>query len=898
MLGVELFAKLAQLRDPVLSQEMLKRLNGAQLSPAAKAAALQSPLMRAAVATLERTCEADVMWSSGGAGGRWARELRGDPPSAAPEGGRDGAISAPPVLNSTAEIQRRYLEQKAVADMTAHGAEYSTLPPVDVASETSPRMAPEPRARARRAGRQGDVSLPPIEEGASAGRLDGQHTGSVDRLPAELQERATAASAQVADLKRRLERSVEELERRAAAEQTTARGVAREADPWRGISEERVRKLQQLLRGATARERKAQEALALAEDQQRRDAEEVAAVEAAQELEAAIEDEVAQPSRAKRQSKRQQRQGAVSAPPDERRRAKRSPRAERPERQQPEKLAAVVVPPKQKYRAPVDDEDRQVRAEATKAKEGEAMEHDIHSLNAKLQDELQVLAAESSGDGESLSFAGVHQLLRQSGVYGERFSKADASSLFFEVLRSHGPGRPMMHADGPRGKGTNRMQQMSDGRLQLAEVPRLLRRVAARLFVSDTLQDEWGNKIPAHRSEEEAYHFLLAQHICAPNVEHADDGGSGLYLATGRSPRRSPRSKSRSPNRSPRATPAPNRRAKKPPVVTADSESDEEAAESSEDGDEFELDDDEYDENEQPAEYQDSDEEEDDGEDSAGEGVRKQRTAKKQRAWVASQLKEIFVAYASFGDAMNMTELSLPKFIKLLKDCQVIDNKSVRRGDVDLAFTSIVGKSKRKSITHAEFEDALRLIANKKFGVKRSAAALKNAGPALEAYDSFITDYILEHGRVLGADLAPPSAKGLKSAPVQSLIASNERALRQVFLAYAHDPTLHRPILSLQNFCVLCLQLGISPPVPKPDLARCFRAVNIGVAADGNEGEMDFEEYVECLYRLSRHPSVDSVTAGTLPQEKFAVLLETVAGSPALRKLETKLGKVRTLTLS
>ena len=57
---------------------------------------------------------------------------------------------------------------------------------------------------------------------------------------------------------------------------------------------------------------------------------------------------------------------------------------------------------------------------------------------------------------------------------------------------------------------------------------------------------------------------------------------------------------------------------------------------------------------------------------------------------------------------------------------------------------------------------------------------------------------------------------------------------------------------------------------------------------------MDFEEYVECLYRLSRHPSVDSVTAGTLPQEKFAVLLETVAGSPALRKLETKLGKVRT----
>ena len=56
-------------------------------------------------------------------------------------------------------------------------------------------------------------------------------------------------------------------------------------------------------------------------------------------------------------------------------------------------------------------------------------------------------------------------------------------------------------------------------------------------------------------------------------------------------------------------------------------------------------------------------------EDGAGESSR-------DRAAEGDQLRDIFVAYCSFGDAMNMTDLSAEKFLKLLRDCKVIDNST------------------------------------------------------------------------------------------------------------------------------------------------------------------------------------------------------------------------------
>jgi hypothetical protein len=69
-----------------------------------------------------------------------------------------------------------------------------------------------------------------------------------------------------------------------------------------------------------------------------------------------------------------------------------------------------------------------------------------------------------------------------------------------------------------------------------------------------------------------------------------------------------------------------------------------------------------------------------------------------------------------------------------------------------------------------------------------------------------------------------------------------------MFSAYAHDPTLRKPLLGLGEFCVLCNAIGLSPPVSKPDLARTFRVVNAGAASDGREEALDMNEFIECVF--------------------------------------------------
>ena len=65
----------------------------------------------------------------------------------------------------------------------------------------------------------------------------------------------------------------------------------------------------------------------------------------------------------------------------------------------------------------------------------------------------------------------------------------------------------------------------------------------------------------------------------------------------------------------------------------------------------------------------------------------------------------------------------------------------------------------------------------------------------------------------------------------------------------------------------------------KPDLARTFRVVNAGAASDGREEALDMNEFIECLFRLCKHPRLDSVTAGTSGEERLAMLLEKMANS-------------------
>ncbi|KAL8275410.1 hypothetical protein Esti_000622 [Eimeria stiedai] len=69
--------------------------------------------------------------------------------------------------------------------------------------------------------------------------------------------------------------------------------------------------------------------------------------------------------------------------------------------------------------------------------------------------------------------------------------------------------------------------------------------------------------------------------------------------------------------------------------------------------------------------------------------------------------KEAFAAYTK-----GACEMDGRTFNKILKDCKILDSK-VTSVDADLIFAKVKAKGAKK-ITHAEFEEALRLVAVKK----------------------------------------------------------------------------------------------------------------------------------------------------------------------------------------
>ena len=77
-----------------------------------------------------------------------------------------------------------------------------------------------------------------------------------------------------------------------------------------------------------------------------------------------------------------------------------------------------------------------------------------------------------------------------------------------------------------------------------------------------------------------------------------------------------------------------------------------------------------------------------------------------------ASLEEVFAQFCSFGSAKTATELDNAKWAKLCKDSGLVD-KLFSKADVDLTFSKVVQKGKRK-MAYPEFVEALRLVAAKK----------------------------------------------------------------------------------------------------------------------------------------------------------------------------------------
>lgn len=79
-----------------------------------------------------------------------------------------------------------------------------------------------------------------------------------------------------------------------------------------------------------------------------------------------------------------------------------------------------------------------------------------------------------------------------------------------------------------------------------------------------------------------------------------------------------------------------------------------------------------------------------------------------------STLKDVFIDFASFGNRTSRGGLDGRGFVKLIKDCKLLD-KAFTTTDADLIFsnTKVKPKSERR-ITYDEFLIALQLVAERK----------------------------------------------------------------------------------------------------------------------------------------------------------------------------------------
>ncbi|MBN3312125.1 TPPP3 protein, partial [Atractosteus spatula] len=89
-----------------------------------------------------------------------------------------------------------------------------------------------------------------------------------------------------------------------------------------------------------------------------------------------------------------------------------------------------------------------------------------------------------------------------------------------------------------------------------------------------------------------------------------------------------------------------------------------------------------------------------------------------------AEVESTFKKFAVHGDAKATgNEMTGKNFVKLCKDCQVIDGKTVTSTDADIVFSKV--KSKSRVITFEQFTQALAELAPKRFKGKSQEEALQ-----------------------------------------------------------------------------------------------------------------------------------------------------------------------------
>ncbi|XP_060639074.1 tubulin polymerization-promoting protein family member 2 [Anolis sagrei] len=90
-----------------------------------------------------------------------------------------------------------------------------------------------------------------------------------------------------------------------------------------------------------------------------------------------------------------------------------------------------------------------------------------------------------------------------------------------------------------------------------------------------------------------------------------------------------------------------------------------------------------------------------------------------------ANLEPTFRKFATYGDtAASGNDMTSKNFTKMMKECGVLDGKTVTGTDVDILFSKVKAKNAR-NITYPEFLEALKELSTKRFKGKSPDEALK-----------------------------------------------------------------------------------------------------------------------------------------------------------------------------
>ncbi|XP_003224558.1 tubulin polymerization-promoting protein family member 2 [Anolis carolinensis] len=97
-----------------------------------------------------------------------------------------------------------------------------------------------------------------------------------------------------------------------------------------------------------------------------------------------------------------------------------------------------------------------------------------------------------------------------------------------------------------------------------------------------------------------------------------------------------------------------------------------------------------------------------------------------------ANLESTFRKFATYGDtAASGNDMTSKNFAKMMKECGVMDGKTVTSTDVDILFSKVKAKNAR-NITYPEFMEALKELSGKRFKGKSPEEALQSIHKLIE----------------------------------------------------------------------------------------------------------------------------------------------------------------------